>query len=315
MTPSGAVVALGLLAVSGCAQPDETDPWGSARRACLMAVQEHHDWTLLLPERDGALNGLELPEGCAEGLLAPLHADPERMLRDLGVQESLDVHVEQVRRGEAPPDGLATLVWAVAWLMGADYGRVDDVDAGPFSDVSWSEEFRSMAIDLGLDSDADLGKVLFVDAVQRVKGVRWLPSNAPERAVMQMTGTTHVLGVPRTIDVAPELRAGFLDPSLLAWSLFHESVHARGGAFRHVKCREPATESGRVCDVNGAGAYGGGYAVGWAELRAITGGEPCVASGIVGHVVEANFAVMRDGWSRRVMSPLLSEQLPPCASP
>lgn len=302
-----AVVSIGL--VAACTEPPARDAWNSARTACELTPDLHYEWSQLGPSREGERNSLALPAGCPDVLLTALHAGPAALLRDLGVKETLDDHVERVRTGEAPADGIATLTWASAWLLGGDFGRVGDVDAGPFSDERWSEDFHDLAESFGADADDSLAMVLFTEVTRRVSGVSWLDRDAPETAAMQMMRGTHVLRVPREI-ASPSINVG---PNVLAWALFHESVHARSARYRHVECEAPALQEGRLCDSDGKGAYGAGYAVGWAEIRSILATEDCPLAAVPGWVVRANMNSMREGWTNVVLSTLEPVPDPVCA--
>lgn len=304
----GVLVALGLLA-AGCAATPTDEPWTAARAACGLGADQTFPFEFLLPPGDGSLHGLSLPPGCPDTLLRTFGADPERMMRDLRIEQSLDEHVELVRQGDTAPDGIVTLTWGAAWLLGADLGRVDAIDAGPFSDVTWTDDLRRLAEAQGASPDSPLSKVLFVEAAAEIRHVRWLPPDAPDDATMALYQPGDTLRVPRTF--VAEDGSQRVVPSVLAWSLFHESVHGRPSRFRHVPCLAPASATGRVCDESGDAAYGAGFAVAWAEVRAATGPDGCAEGGLE-WLVNADLNAMIESWEKHIIAPVPAHHTPSC---
>ena len=107
-----------LFLLQGCTP----DKWTPTREVCGLA--EPLDWGLLSTGDSGERHGLIPPSGCAEALLEDLGAKPQRLLDDIGASGTLDDHIEDVRTGVAPLDGLASVVWGMYWLVGGDFGTV-----------------------------------------------------------------------------------------------------------------------------------------------------------------------------------------------
>ncbi len=311
-TGRGAAVLLtfGLVA-DGCAAPPSDGAWTAARDACGLGAGETYPFDRLLPPGDGSLHGLSLPAGCADRLLRTFGADPDRMMNDLQIEASLDDHVERIRRGEASPDGLATLTWGAAWLLGADLGDVEAIDAGPFSDAAWTDDFRRLADAQGASPNSPLSKVLFVEAAAEIRHVTWFTDDAPDDATMGLFQPGDTLRVPRTF--VPEDGSQNVVPSVLAWSLFHESVHGRPSRFRHVACVAPATTTGRFCDASGDAAYGAEFALAWAEIGAVTASEGC-ADDDLDWLMNANLNAMSSSWKRHILAPTPDYSRPSCGS-
>ncbi len=137
----GLRVATGLSVLgTACEQPSVDEQWFEARAACEVQPDALYPATVIIPETDGVLHQLTLPDGCANILLDVVHADAEQLLRQEGAHDSLDEHVERVRLGQTAVDGVAELVWGLAWIVGSDFGSLDEVQAGPFSDADWVED-------------------------------------------------------------------------------------------------------------------------------------------------------------------------------
>lgn len=292
---------LGLLTLPACTV---RDAWTPTQETCGLA--EPLELALIKPGDDGERHSLVPPAGCADALLADLSADSLAMLDDLGVAGTLDEHVEDVRTGATPLDGLAVLVWGMYWLAGADLGAVGDLEESEYADPVWVEDFNRLAREQKLDGQAPLAQVLYNEVSRRVAGVGWFPDDAPEDAGAGMQQGTHKLHVPRPEQITQDALwpTDSYSPDGTAWGLVHESVHARLDGRRHIECASPAFEVGRFCDADLSGAYGAAFTVAWAQVAAGMGGAGCIPWDEAGDVVYVDLTTVGAVWSAMVLEPL-----------
>ncbi len=288
------------------------DPWEEARAAC--ELDEPLPWEALGRADDGGLNGLSVSTTCGETLLGHLGGDAAALLRDLGGDPDLGAHIEAVRTGARPIDGVAVATWGLVWLAGGDYGAIAGVEAGAYVSEGWVERADDGAERLGLGLADPLSHVLYDDVVRRAAGVSFLPDDSPVNVVMGMrTWPSDVLHVAREVD--PDL--GWVvepwAPDSAAASLYHEAWHANLDGFHHVDCAPPASGEGRNCDEDLDGAEGAGFLVRWSEARAVLGGE-CLPRdyGPETYLADSIEEDIRASWSLVLMSELPASPLDSC---
>ncbi len=291
-----------LFLLQGCTP----DKWTPTREVCGLA--EPLDWGLLSTGDSGERHGLIPPSGCAEALLEDLGAKPQRLLDDIGASGTLDDHIEDVRTGVAPLDGLASVVWGMYWLVGGDFGTVGGLDESDYADPVWVEDFNRLADGQGVGGAAPLSQVLYNEIGRQVNGVEWFPEGYEDvgRFEMGMRPARGVLVVPR----AEQIPGDVVDrPNQSTGTLLHESMHARSDTHDHTLCLPPAKATGEGCDADLTGAYGAEFAMTWAEVVAATGGGSCVPTDEAGSVAYEDVVYMGRMWATAVILP------PPAAVP
>lgn len=290
-----------LILILGCRPPDA---WTPTRAAC--GLDAPLEWALIMPGPDGERHGVVLPDGCADALLGDLDANTQDLLDDLDVSTSIDEHVEAVRTGAEPLDGLVVLVWGLYWLAGGDYGAVGELESSDYADPVWVEDFNNLAVEQQLGGEAPLSQVLYTDVARRISGVKWLPESQPAGAAMGLRPGTRRLFIerPETMTVTSLWPRDNYSPNQVASGLVHESVHGRLAPRHHVPCAAPAEMEGRYCDEDLTGAYGAAFTARWAEISAATGGGGCISGDAGGQVAAVDVWLMQLGWSHAVMLPV-----------
>ncbi len=297
--------------VIACVVPDS---WTPAREACGL------DAPLVLddlePTADGR-HGLVLPTGCPEVLLADLGGDADVVTADLTLTGTLDEHVEAVRTGDAPLDGLVVALWGMYWLAGVDLGTVGALAPGAYTDPVWVEDFTARAEEQGGGADSPLAEVLYNDVAERITELGWLPNSTPVDAAMGVPGGTGQLLLPRPTQIVTDAvwPTDSYGPNVTAWGLVHESVHSRVDSHPHVECGPPASSSGRVCDADLTGAYGAEFAAAWAEITVAADGGACLADSMARDVAAVDLQTLQLWWQQQVMLPLPDQTIPACESP
>lgn len=299
---------LALLLFIACGVPDT---WTPAREACSLDAPLALD---ALEPIAGSRHGLVLPAGCPEALLADLGGDADDLTADLAVAGSLDAHVEAVRTGDAPLDGLVVALWGMYWLAGADLGTVGALESGVYTDPAWVEDFTARAEEQGGGADSPLAEVLYNDVAERITELGWLPDSGPADAAMGVPGGTGQLLLPRPAQIFSDAvwPTDSYAPNVTAWGLVHESVHARFDSHPHVECGPPASSSGRVCDADLTGAYGAEFAAAWAEAAVATDGGACLPDTMAGDVAAVDIQTLQLWWEQQVMLPLPDQTIPVC---
>lgn len=317
-SPRGGERARGLLRVAllvlgGCAAPD---PWEEARTACDLADGETLPLAAGSPDPDdGTLNGLTVSTACGEALLGHIGGQPAALLGTLGDDTDLGAHIEAVRTGALPIDGVTVAAWGLLWLAGADYGSIESLAEGPYSAQSWIDRVNEEALDLGLDADAPLGHVLYDTAAARIAGVAFLPDDAPLGATMGVRAwPSNVLHVPVALDPSLGWTVSPWRPDIAASSLYHEARHAGLDGVHHLECAPPARAEGRNCDATLDGAYGAGFLVAWSGVVAAYEGDVCVPAAAAAAVETAEAAEIdiRSAWENMLLVELPDSPFSAC---
>lgn len=260
------------LLLSACGQ----DPVSALGGTCAIEDNVLLEVATLYPPPDGGLNGLSISEGCAVALIESVGGDPAALLLDVEGAADWGTQIEEVRLQTRPLEGVTAMVWGLFWLLGADYGEVGELEAGPYVAESWVSYLGALAEELGLGATAPLGRVLLADVTERLGGVGLLPEGTAGNITMTMDRwPSNVHKVPRSYDMSEWTSLALpWQPNVSAAFLFHNAHHAMLDAVEHVDCEGLDGEFG--CDPGLDGTFGAEFAARWVEVQVELDGADCV---------------------------------------